>query len=175
MDIEKAESEKILRRGSAEVDVEIDDYRSISLSTVEGVETDTHAPTKQRAFGVSVDLGNLRPPFRGGPSSSGMPIREGIVNEKREVFSKPLDYFVLGDETLIERRFESSDVMETVLRGVQPIHGTMSSETTRVGRSTTPKYQNTTSRSPLRNRSRKRDSGARSTVQKDYLLALKPQ
>ena len=71
-------------------------------------------------------------------SSIGMPISEGIVDEKREVFSRPLDKFVIGDETMIERRFESSDVMETVLRGAQPVKGMMSSDTTRVGRSTTP-------------------------------------
>ena len=64
---------------------------------------------------------------------------------------------------MIERRLESSDVMETVLRGAQPIKGTMSSDTTRVGRSTTPQSQKATSRSPVRNSSRKRDSGARST------------
>ena len=70
----KAELEKISRRRSAEVDVETDDYRSINLPTMEGVESDANAPTKQRAFVVSVDLGNLRPPSRG-DSSSTMPIR----------------------------------------------------------------------------------------------------
>ena len=99
----KAESEKILRRRSAEVDVETDDYRSIHLPIAEGVESDTHAPTKQRAFGVSVDLGNIRPPVRGGPSSSSMLVREGIVNKKREVFAKPPDNVVIGDEIMIER------------------------------------------------------------------------
>ena len=92
-----------------------------------------------------------------------MQIREGIVNEKREVFSRPPDNFVIGDEAMIERRFESSDVMETVLRDGQPVKGTMSSDTTRAGRSTTPKHQKATSRSPVRNSSRKRDSDAKGT------------
>ena len=164
----KAELESILRRRSAEVDVETDDSRPIILPIVEGVETDTNAPAKQRALGVSVDLGNLRPPFRGGPSSSGMPIREGIVNEKREVFSNPPDKFVIGDETMIERRFASSGVMETVLRDAQPSEGTMSSDTPRIGRSTTPRYQKYTSRSPVRSSSRKRDSGAGDTGGERY-------
>ena len=65
-----------------------------------------------------------------GPSFSGMPIREGSVNEKREVlFQTPPDNFVIGDETMIERRFESSDVIETVLRDAQPIKGTISFDT----------------------------------------------
>ena len=115
----------------------------------------------QTPLGVSVDLGNLRPPVRGASSSTGMPIREGIVNEKREVFSRPPDNFVIGDETMIERGFESSNVMETVLRDAQPVNGTMSSDTTRAGRSTTPKHQKATSRSPVRNSSRKRDFSAK--------------
>ena len=49
----KAELEKRLRRRSAEVDVETDDYGLISLPIVDGVETDTNAPAKQMAFGVS--------------------------------------------------------------------------------------------------------------------------
>ena len=49
---------------------------------------------------------------------------------------------------MTERRFESSDVMETVVRAVQPVKGTMSSDTSRVGRSMTPKYQKHSSRSP---------------------------
>ena len=77
--------------------------------------------------------------------------------------SKPPDHLVIGDEAMNERRFERFDVMETVLLGVQPIKGTMSSDTPRVGCSTTPKYQKTSSRSLVRNSSRKRDSGARST------------
>ena len=85
----------------------------IHFPIVASVESDTNAPTKPRAFGVSVDLGKLRPPVRGTSSSTGMPIREGIVNEKREVFSRPPDNPVIGDETMIGRRFESSDVMES--------------------------------------------------------------
>ena len=46
----KDELEKILRRRSAEVDVETDDYRLIHLPIVEGVESDTNAPTRQRDF-----------------------------------------------------------------------------------------------------------------------------
>ena len=53
--------------------------------------------------------------------------------------------------------------METVLRDAQPVKGTMSSDTTRAGRSTTPKHQKATSRSPVRNSSRKIDSGAKGT------------
>ena len=79
-----------------------------------------------------------------------MPIREGIVNETREVFSKPPDNFVIGDGTMVERRFEGSDVMETVLRAVQPVEGTMSSDTPRGGCSMTPKYQKHSSRSCVR-------------------------
>ena len=64
---------------------------------------------------------------------------------------------------MIERSFESPGVMETELRDAQPIKGPMPSDIPRVGRSTTPRYQKHTSRSPVRNSSRKRDSGARST------------
>ena len=163
----KFELDKIMRRrASAENGGETDDYRFLPIA--EDAEYYTEAPSKPKPLGVSFDLGNLQPPVSGSSSSTGMPIRQGIVNEKREVLSRHPDNFVIGDETLIERRFESSDVMETVLRGVQLITGTMSSDTTRVGRSTTPKYQKATSRNPVRNSTARGDSGSRNTGAERY-------
>ena len=65
--------------------------------------------------------------------------------------------------------------METVLCAVQLVKGTMSSDTPRGGRSTTPKYQKHSSRSPVRASSRKRDSGVEAQAAKDIILAPKRQ
>ena len=65
--------------------------------------------------------------------------------------------------------------METVLRAAQPVKVGMSSDIPRVGRSVTPKYQQHSSRSPVRASSRKRDSGAKAQAVIDITLASKFQ
>ena len=79
--------ERLLRRRSTDLD-------EVHVPIDEDIETDTnaHVQAKQRPLGVSVDLGNLRPPSKGS-SSSTMPIRKGIVDENRQAFSKPPDIF----------------------------------------------------------------------------------
>ena len=62
-----------------------------------------------------------------------------------------------------ERRFESTDVLETVLDAAQQAECAMSSDTPRVGRGMIPKHLKHVSRGPVRESSRTRGPGARST------------
>ena len=76
---------------------------------------------------------------------------------------------------MFERRFEGSDVVETVLHATQPVKGTMSSDTPRAGRLTTPEYQKHSSRSPGRDSSRKKIPMLEAQAVIDTSLVLKLQ
>ena len=151
----KAELDKLLRRRSTDLHKEM-----ILL-----IYQDTIAPgqAKRQAVEVTIDLGNLQPPFSRGSSSSTqmppfgpMPIRKGIVEENWSVFFQPPAIFVIGDETMFELFFESTYVMETVLGAAQPVKGTMSSDTPRAGRSMIPTRLKHVSRGPVKESSRKK-------------------
>ena len=64
---------------------------------------------------------------------------------------------------MIVRRFEGSDVMETVLHAVQPVKGAMSCDTPRVGRSVTPQVSEAFLTESCESQPRKWDSGATNT------------
>ena len=96
------------------------------------------------------------------PPFGRMPIRKDIVDEHRQVF-QPSTNFVIGDEEMLEQRFESMVGLKTVLDAAQPAKGAMFSDTPRVSRGTIPKHLKHISRGPVRESSRKRGSGAKST------------